>query len=49
MLPGKGITPAMVLQMLRRRLWLIVIPPLITFFGALLYSSTLPNLYKPTC
>lgn len=46
MLPGKSFTPAEILQMLRRRVWLFVIPPLVTIFPALLYSSTVPNLYQ---
>src|SRR5688572_20320904 len=46
MLPGKPITPSLLLQMLRRRALLIVIPPAITFFIALMYSSRLPNLYR---
>ena len=46
MLPGRAFTPADILQMLRRRVWLIVVPPLITIFPALLYSSTVPNLYQ---
>ena len=46
MLPGKPISPAVVLQMLRRRVWLIAIPPAITLFAALVYSSRVPNLYQ---
>jgi polysaccharide chain length determinant protein (PEP-CTERM system associated) len=46
MLPGKSFSSATVLDMLRRRIWLIVIPPLITIFPALLYSSTVPDLYQ---
>lgn len=46
MLPGKKITITDVLAMLRRRIWLIAIPPLVTVFVALVYSSTLPNLYQ---
>ena len=32
--------------MLRRRVWLIVLPPVVTLFGALIYSSTIQNLYQ---
>ena len=46
MLPGKKLTLPDVLQMARRRLWLIAVPPLVTFFGALLFSSTVPNMYQ---
>lgn len=46
MLPGKKISFKDILQALRRRLWLIVIPPMFTAFGALLYSSTLPDVYQ---
>ena len=46
MLPGKKPTPADILEMVRRRIWLIVIPPVVTLFGALVYSSTVPNLYQ---
>ncbi len=46
MLPGKVLTPADALVMVRRRFWLIAIPPVITFFLALLYSHTVPNMYE---
>lgn len=46
MLPGKPITPVDILQMLRRRFWLIVLPPMITIFPALLYSSRIQNMYQ---
>ncbi len=46
MLPGKTLTPADVLAMLRRHVWLIVIPPLVTLFAALIFSSRVPNLYQ---
>lgn len=46
MLPGKKITIADVLQIVRRRIWLIAIPPVVTFFAALLYSTTIPNVYE---
>ena len=46
MLPGKKPTPADILEMLRRRIWLIAIPPVVALFGALVYSSTVPNLYE---
>ncbi len=46
MLPGKKIAVLDIVQMARRRVWLIVIPPLTTLFAALLYSSTIPNVYE---
>lgn len=46
MLPGKQLTPADLLQMLRRRGWLLVLPPLVTVFGALIYASRVPNMYQ---
>lgn len=46
MLPGKQITSSDILQMLRRRAWLLVLPPLATLFVALIYSSRVPNLYQ---
>ena len=46
MLPGKRLKPQEMLEMVRRRIWLIVIPPAVTLLGAVVYSSTLPNLYQ---
>lgn len=46
MLPGKKLTIADIAQMFRRRIWLVVVPPLVTLFGALLYSSTVPDTYE---
>ncbi len=46
MLPGKTPTLSDFLQILRRRFWLLVVPPLITTFAALLYSSSVPNMYE---
>lgn len=46
MLPNRSIGPALILGLLKRRLWLILIPPAVTFFAALLYSSTIPNTYQ---
>lgn len=46
MLPGKQLDPASILKILRRRIWLIAIPPAVTFFAALLYSSTVPDMYQ---
>lgn len=46
MLPGKKIDATFLIQALRRRIWIIAIPPIVTFFGALVYSSTLPDLYQ---
>jgi polysaccharide chain length determinant protein (PEP-CTERM system associated) len=46
MLPGKPIALPEILRILRRRAWLLIVPPAITLFAALLYSSTIPNLYQ---
>jgi polysaccharide chain length determinant protein (PEP-CTERM system associated) len=46
MLPGKTFSPTDLLQMAKRRAWLIAIPPVLTLFGALIYSSTVPELYQ---
>lgn len=46
MIPGKQLTSGDLLQMLRRRVWLIVLPPVVTLFVALLYSSRTPNMYE---
>ncbi len=46
MLPGKKITPLDVLKMARRRAWLVILPPSVTLFAALVYSSTIPNMYQ---
>jgi len=46
MLPGKKLGLPEVLLALRRRIWLVALPPLVTFFVALLYSSTLPDVYQ---
>ena len=46
MLPGKKLGVAEILQVLRRRAWLVGLPPLVTFFVALLYSSTLADVYQ---
>jgi polysaccharide chain length determinant protein (PEP-CTERM system associated) len=46
MLPGKKLTAVDMIKMLRRRAWLIIVPPLITVFPALIYSSTIQNVYE---
>ena len=46
MLPNKKISPAMMLGVVKRRAWLIAIPPALGLFLALLYSSTIPNVYQ---
>ncbi len=46
MLPGKVLGPADMLGILRRRAWLIAIPPVVGLFAALIYSSTIPNKYE---
>lgn len=46
MLPGKKMTPVEAFQILKRRIWLLLIPPAISLFGALIYSASLPNVYQ---
>lgn len=46
MLPGKTLTAPDLLQIVRRRWWLVAIPPFFTLFAALLYSSKQPDLYQ---
>lgn len=46
MLPGRVISPALILTMVRRRVWLIAIPPAVTLFAALVYSSSIVDLYQ---
>jgi polysaccharide chain length determinant protein (PEP-CTERM system associated) len=46
MLPGKTVTPLDLIQMAWRRRWLILVPPVIATFAALLYSSTVPDMYQ---
>jgi len=46
MLPNRTLTPAIIFGIFRRRLWLILLLPALTLFGALLYSSKIPNLYQ---
>lgn len=46
MLPGKKLGLSEILLALRRRIWLVALPPLVSFFMALLYSSTLPDVYQ---
>jgi len=46
MLPGKTYSPADYLAIARRYVWLLVVPPLVGLFGALVYSAGLPNLYQ---
>lgn len=46
MLPGKKLSIADLLEMSRRRVWILTVPPLVALFGALIYSSTIPNTYE---
>jgi polysaccharide chain length determinant protein (PEP-CTERM system associated) len=46
MLPGKTLGVSVVMEMLRRRWWLLVMPPVIGLFAALVVSALLPNLYQ---
>jgi len=45
MLPGKTLDAKFIVQSLRRRIWLVAIPPVVALFAALVYSSTLPDVY----
>jgi polysaccharide chain length determinant protein (PEP-CTERM system associated) len=45
MLPGKVYTASDILNLVKRRAWLLPLP-LVTLFGALVYSSTLPDVYQ---
>lgn len=46
MLPGKTPAAPDLIQMAKRRLGWLFLPPLATTFAALLYSSTVPNVYQ---
>ena len=46
MLPGKRLVVSDIVAMIRRRFWLIIIPPLVTILPALVYSSTIKNSYQ---
>jgi polysaccharide chain length determinant protein (PEP-CTERM system associated) len=46
MLPGKKLTAVELLRLLRRRAWLLIVPPLVIVFPALIYSSTIKNTYE---
>jgi polysaccharide chain length determinant protein (PEP-CTERM system associated) len=45
MLPGKTYTPADVIGIIRRRFWLLPLPA-VSLFAALIYSSTLPDVFQ---
>ena len=46
MLPGKKFAPEDIGKILKRRWWLIAIPPVVFGFAALLVSRTLDDLYE---
>jgi polysaccharide chain length determinant protein (PEP-CTERM system associated) len=46
MLPGKAPSISDIIGMVRRRLLLLIIPPFVTLFIALVYSASLPNIYQ---
>jgi len=46
MLPGKTYAIPELLGILRRRWWLIAVPPVLGLFASLLVSSKLPNVYQ---
>jgi polysaccharide chain length determinant protein (PEP-CTERM system associated) len=45
MLPGKKYTPTDLIAVIKRRFWLLPLP-VMTLFAALVYSSTLPDVYQ---
>jgi polysaccharide chain length determinant protein (PEP-CTERM system associated) len=45
MLPGRQYTPQFLVDLLRRRWWLVALPCALCFYGALLVSRTIPSLY----
>lgn len=46
MLPGKPLQLGDILDIARRHIWLLIVPPIFTTFAALLVSSRLPSLYQ---
>jgi polysaccharide chain length determinant protein (PEP-CTERM system associated) len=46
MLPGKSYSPKDFVEIARQRWPLLIVPPLVTLFAALVYSSTLQNVYQ---
>ena len=46
MLPGKKYDVSTILTMVKRRGWLLVLPPVVGLFIALVVSARLPNLYQ---
>lgn len=46
MLPGKKYNVEEIIRILRRRAWLLVLPPAIGLFVALVVSARLPNVYQ---
>jgi polysaccharide chain length determinant protein (PEP-CTERM system associated) len=48
MLPGRKYTPSDIISLVWRFKWLIVIPWIVTSVGAVLYSRSLPDVYRST-
>lgn len=46
MLPGKPLNFGFLLQALKRRFWLVALPPVVSGLAALVYSSTLTDIYQ---
>lgn len=46
MLPGKKFTPELILQILWRRCWLLVVPLFLGGLAGLLYSRSIPDMYR---
>jgi polysaccharide chain length determinant protein (PEP-CTERM system associated) len=46
MLPGRKLTPADILAMAKRRIWFLLIPPVLGLFAGLIVSSRVSDLYR---
>jgi polysaccharide chain length determinant protein (PEP-CTERM system associated) len=46
MLPGKSYTPADIMSIARRRALVVIVPPIVTLFLALVVSARIPNTYQ---
>ncbi|MEZ5287578.1 MAG: hypothetical protein R2712_22800 [Vicinamibacterales bacterium] len=46
MLPNTKLTPAAIFDIVRRRFWLVAIPPAVGLFAGLLYSAGISNMYQ---
>ena len=46
MLPGKKFDVGEILRILKARIWILVVPPAVTLFAALIVAAMLPNMYR---